>query len=64
MTKKRVKGVVRDDCCPLSRYKEKKKWCYTLLGTTMTRGEISDDDNNDVRVPELGVFSLCELFSP
>lgn len=33
----------------------KKKWCYTLLGTTMTRGEISDDDN-DVRVPELGVF--------
>lgn len=56
MTKKRVKGVVRDDCCPLSRYKEKrKKWCYTLLGTTMTRGEISDDDN-DVRVPELGVF--------
>lgn len=30
----------------------------------MTRGEISDDDN-DVRVPELGVFfSLCELFSP
>lgn len=63
MTKKRVKGVVRDDCCPLSRYKKKRKNGVTLLGTTMTRGEISDDDN-DVRVPELGVFSLCELFSP